>query len=288
MENILEIKNLSKRFRSFELSDLEFALPRGYILGFIGPNGAGKSTTMKLIMNLIKRDNGDIKVLGMDNREQEVEIKNKIGFVYDENYFYEEATIKRMESLLSRFYKNWERDTFYEYLNRFKLDPKKKIKELSRGLKTKFALAVAFSHQAELLLMDEPTAGLDPLVRSELLDILLEFIRDENKGVVFSTHITSDLDKVADYIALINEGKLVAYQTRDELLESYRVVKGDLHSLQRLDKKLLTGLKSNSYGFEALIGADKISSLNSQEELLLERPVLEDIMVFMARGHSYV
>lgn len=197
MEKILEIKNVSKQYDDFSLKNINISLDRGYVMGFIGPNGAGKSTTIKLIMNLIKKDSGQIKVFGLDHEKDEMKIKEKIGFVYDENHFYEELTVHEMKNMIRPFYKRWDEKLFAKYVKEFKLPIKKTIKHLSKGMKMKFSLAVALSHHAELLIMDEPTSGLDPLIRSELLDILRILIEDENKAVFFSTHITSDLEKIA-------------------------------------------------------------------------------------------
>jgi ABC-2 type transport system ATP-binding protein len=207
MAPVLEVTNLKKKFKDFTLKNINFTLEKGYIMGFIGPNGAGKSTTIKLIMNLLKKDDGEIKIFGLDNIKYEKEVKNRIGFVFDENYYYEELTVMEMKSVIAPFYKNWNDSIFNKYIKEFSLPPKTKIKELSKGMKMKLSIAVALSHDAELLIMDEPTSGLDPIIRSELLDILTFLIQDENKSVFFSTHITSDLDKIADYITFINNGK---------------------------------------------------------------------------------
>src|SRR6056297_3152098 len=182
MVPILEIMNLKKEFEGFTLKDISLTLDRGFIMGFIGPNGAGKSTTIKLIMNLINKDGGEIKLFGKDNIKNEIEVKNKIGFVLDENHFYEDLTLTEMKNIVAPFYKRWNENAFDNYLKDFDLPSKKKIKELSKGMKMKFSLAIALSHNAELLIMDEPTSGLDPVIRSELLDILSDLMQDENKS----------------------------------------------------------------------------------------------------------
>lgn len=226
MEHILEIKGLNKSYNDFSLKDVNFDLDRGYIMGFIGPNGAGKSTTIRLIMNLIKRNSGNIKVFGLDNIQNEKEIKQKIGFVYDENYFYEDLTLVEMKNIIAPFYKYWDEKTFKKYIVDFDLPKKKKIKELSKGMKIKYSLALALSHGAELIIMDEPTSGLDPVFRSEMLEILCSVLQDERKSIFFSTHITSDLEKVADYITFINKGKIIFSEPKDDILENYAIVKG--------------------------------------------------------------
>ncbi|ACO83416.1 ABC transporter ATP-binding protein [Clostridium botulinum] len=285
MNKILEVKNLKKEYKDFSVENISFQLDRGYIMGFIGPNGAGKSTTIKLIMNLIKKDAGDIKIFGMDNVRYEKEVKEKVGFVYDENYFYDHVNIETMKKIIAPFYKEWSDETFSKYLRTFNLDPKKKIKNLSKGMKMKFSLALALSHNAELIIMDEPTAGLDPVFRREILDILYDLIQDENKSVFFSTHITTDLEKIADYITFINKGKLVFSQNKDEIMEKYNLVKGGLDFLNEETKKYFVGINKNSFGFEGLTtSANIIREITQKGEIIIEKPSLEDIMVYTVRG----
>lgn len=284
MDNILEVKGLRKNYKEFALQDINFALEKGYIMGFIGPNGAGKSTTIKLVMNLIKRDAGSIKVFGLDNINEEKAIKEKIGFVYDETYFYEELTIGEMKSIIAPFYKQWDEGVFRKHLKDFGLPVNKKIKTLSKGMKTKFALALALSHHAQLIIMDEPTSGLDPIFRNEILDILRDLIQDENKAVLFSTHITTDLDKVADYITFINNGQIVFSQAKDTVIDSYCVVKGSKEFLAEDVKQHFVGIRENSYGFEALAKDPvQVRSL-FKGDVIIERPSLEDIMLYTVRG----
>lgn len=288
MSNILEIAGLRKNYKDFSLKDIGFSFERGYIMGFIGPNGAGKSTTIKLIMNLLKKDAGKIKVFGMDNIQHEKEIKNRIGFVYDENYFYEELTILEMKSIIAPFYKRWDEKGFKKYIKEFNLPSDKKIKELSKGMKMKFSLAIALSHDAELLIMDEPTSGLDPVIRSELMDILSSVIQDEDKGVFFSTHITSDLDRIADYITFINNGEIVFSTQKDELMEGYGIVKGGKELLDKDMKKYFVGVRENKFGFEALTPDKKEIKRVFGNKVVLEKPTLDDIMVYYTRGERNV
>lgn len=286
MENILEIKNLNKSYKDFSLKNVSFSLKPGYIMGFIGPNGAGKSTTIKLIMNLIKKESGTINVLGKDNIKYEKEIKSKIGFVYDENYYYEDLTITEMKNMVAPFYKSWDNSTYEKYVKYFALPSNKKIKELSKGMKMKFSLAIALSHKAELIIMDEPTAGLDPVFRSELLDILCEIIQDENVSIFFSTHITNDLEKIADYITFINRGQIVFSETKDRVLEDYAVVKGKNELLDADTRKEFVAVRENSFGFEAL--TNKAASIRRlfKQNAIIERATLEDIMVYTVRGNA--
>lgn len=283
MSAILEVDNLRKEYRDFNLN-VSFSLERGYLMGFIGPNGAGKSTTIKLIMNLLKKDSGAIKVFGLDNVKNEIEIKQRIGFVYDQNYYYDELTVEEMKGINSRFYADWDDELYRSYLKIFDLDPRKKIKELSKGMQMKFSLIMALSHHAELIIMDEPTSGLDPIVRRELLQILSEILQNENKGILLSTHITSDLDKIADYITFINQGRIVESTTRDFLLENYGVVRGKKELLMQTDKGLLIGVKENEFGFEALVKDKARAREIFGDKIIIDKPTLEDIMYYQIDG----
>lgn len=280
----MEVKNLRKEYKEFVLKDISFSLNTGYIMGFIGPNGAGKSTTIKLIMNLVKKSGGEIKVAGLDNLKYEKQVKEIIGFVYDENYFYEDLSLMEMKSILSPFYKEWDDSLFSKYIKDFGLPANKKIKELSKGMKMKFSLAIALSHNARLILMDEPTSGLDPVFRSEILDILYSLIQDEGKSIFFSTHITKDLEKIADYITFINNGEIIFSRPKDDVMENYGIVKGGLELLDRDTRKEFIGIRENSYGFEALTNnIDRIKKL-FRGNVLIEKPSLDDIMVFTVKG----
>ncbi|HEY5563222.1 MAG TPA: ABC transporter ATP-binding protein [Clostridiaceae bacterium] len=285
MDNILEIKDLTKSYKNFTLDNLAFNIPRGSVMGFIGPNGSGKSTTIKLIMNLIKRDSGDINVFGLDNLKHNKEIKQKIGFVYDENYFYEELNIMEMRNILRPFYKNWDDNVFEQYIKDFELPKKNKIKSFSKGMKIKLSLALALCHNAELIIMDEPTSGLDPVFRSELLDILYNIIQDDNVSILFSTHITTDLEKIADYITFINKGKLVFTKTKDEIVENYGLVKGSKELLDNDTRQEFISIKESNFGFEALT-KDIIKARNIfKDNCIIEKASLEDIMVYTVRGN---
>lgn len=283
MGKILEIKNLTKRYKDFSLDNINLSLDKGYIMGFIGQNGAGKSTTIKLIMNLIKKDSGSIKIFGLDNHKHEKKIKERIGFVYDTNHYYEDLSIRNMKKIISPFYKNWDDKAFLKYMKDFDLDPKKKIKKLSKGMKTKFSLALALSHKAEFIIMDEPTAGLDPVFRREILEILQDLIQDENKSVFFSTHITTDLEKIADYITFLDKGSIVFSKSKDEILENYGVVKGGIELLKNPMTKSIIGINKNSYGFEGLTSDVENIRYKLGEEVILEKATLEDIMFYTSK-----
>jgi len=284
MDYILEVEKLRKEFKNFTLDNISFKLEPGYIMGFIGPNGAGKSTTIKLIMNLLKKDGGSIKIFGKDHVKYEKEIKNRIGFVYDENYYYEDLTINSMKSIVASFYSNWDDNQFNKYMKEFDFNPKAKIKTLSKGMKMKFSLAVALSHNADFIIMDEPTSGLDPVFRREILDILYSVIQDERRSILFSTHITTDLEKIADYITFINKGKIVFSQSKDEILQNYAIVKGGLDILDQDKRREFIGLRETKVGFEALTdNMDKMRRMFGNK-VLIERATLEDIMVYSVRG----
>lgn len=283
MTSILEIKGLCKEFKGFSLKGIDLTLDKGYIMGFIGPNGAGKSTTIKLIMNLIKKDAGEIRIFGKDHVIDEQEVKNRIGFVLDENYFYEELTVDEMKWVLAPLYRSWDEKAFKKYVKKFQLPGNRKIKDLSKGMKMKFSLAIALSHNAELLIMDEPTSGLDPLVRSELLDIMTETIQDENKAVFFSTHITSDLEKTADFITMIDQGEIVFSMPKDDLINNYGLAKGGKGLLDSDSKESFIGLKENQFGFEGLVKDKNKIKRTYGDKILLEKPTLEDIMLYHAR-----
>jgi ABC-2 type transport system ATP-binding protein len=286
MPDVLKVDGLRKIYGEFELSGISFSLPPGYIMGFIGANGAGKTTTIKLIMNLIDKDGGTVEVLGRDHIQEERTVKDKIGFVYDNAGYYDELTMEQMKRIIARYYTHWDENTYREYLKRLGLPENKKIGDLSKGMRMKYALALALSHHAELLLMDEPTSGLDPVIRSELLGVLQEVIEDGKCSVFFSTHITSDLDKVADYVVMIHEGKMVFNDTKDHLLEHYRLVKGSKRHMERLGGSRLIGTDRQAHGFSALVSDGPAAAKAAGEGLILEKPTLEDMMLYHVRDAS--
>jgi len=281
MEKLLEIKNLSRSYSNFKLDDVNFNLEKGYIMGFIGPNGAGKTTTIKLIMNLIKRNSGEIKVFGLDNLHDEKEIKKRIGFVYDECNFYDNLSLKDNAKMIADFYDKWNWSEFDKYMVMFELDKKQKIKELSKGMKTKFAIATALSHDAELLIMDEPTSGLDPVSRQEIINILQEYIEDGNKSIIFSTHIISDIEKMADYITFINKGKIVFSEEKTKVEDEYRIVKGGLDILDSDIQNNCIEIKKNKFGFSGLTLNSSLLREKYGENIMIDKPSIEDIMLYM-------
>ncbi len=283
MENILEVKNINKSYKNFTMENLSLKLPKGFIMGIIGENGAGKTTLIKLIMNLVKRDSGDIEVFGMDNLKFEREVKERIGFVYDQCYYYDHMTIEENSKMVSRLYRKWDEKIFDRYLNKFSLNKKQKLKELSKGMKMKFSLSIALSHGAELIIMDEPTAGLDPIVRVEVLEELQKLMEDENIGIIISTHITSDLEKIADYITFIKAGKIIFSKSKDKIFDEYKVIKGDKALLTRDTEMLFKGISKNNYGFEGV--TNKVDEVKRAlgARVIVEKASLEDIMVLYGK-----
>lgn len=274
---MLKVENLNKKYTSFTLKDVSFHLPKGYIMGFIGMNGAGKTTALKSILNIVKPDSGNVTILDKDMYTNEVELKQEIGFMLGTVDYYSKSTVKLVSEVYGRFYSRWDDKLFKNYLNRFSIDENKKICELSGGMKAKLGIAMALSHDAKLIILDEPTSGLDPIARDELLDFFHEIVEDGDKSILFSTHITSDLDKCADYIIFIRKGQLVAYDTKDNLIENHILIKGKLTELTEDLKMRMVGYKVNSYGFSGLIVKDQ---LNKSDNFQTEIPNLEDLMVY--------
>ncbi len=276
--NVLEVTGLCKSYRDFALKDITFSVPEGCIAGFIGVNGAGKTTTLKSVLGLVRPAAGQIRVFGLDMAGNEREIKDRIGVVFDDGLFYMELTIKEMKNVLAPAYSSWSEQDFARWLDRFGLSPRQKISELSKGMRMKFALALALSHKAELLLMDEPTSGLDPLIREEFLHVLTDYMEQGGKGVLFSTHITSDLDKVADMLIMIDRGRIAFQEEKDALMDAYRIIKGDPAMLDEETRQLFLKLEENTFGFTGITKeADRI--LERMPGALSERAAVEDIML---------
>lgn len=286
MNAVLEVKNLNKAYENFSLKDVTFSLNQDCITGFIGTNGSGKTTTIKAILGLVLKDSGKINFFEKDIDKHERKFKNKIGVVLDEGYFYDELTLKEMKNVIAPSYTEWDEQVFLKYIKRFNLNLGQKISTLSKGMRMKFAVALALSHHADLLIMDEPTSGLDPLVRSELIDILLDFMKEPGKSVFFSTHITSDLDKIADMIILIDDGQILIEEEKDALVETHALVKGDNQLINNQTKKLFLNLSQTNYGFEGI--THKIDDVcRLMPGVLMERPTIEDIMLSYIGGNNY-
>ncbi|MED9993252.1 MAG: ABC transporter ATP-binding protein [Oscillospiraceae bacterium] len=278
--NAIEIKGLEKRYDGFQLGSFDLTLPSGCIMGLVGENGAGKSTTIKLIMNAIGRDAGEISVLGVDNRSAEFrDVKEDIGVVLDEAYFPEVMSARNVGKVMALTYKNWDAAAFEGYLKKFSLAPDKIFKDYSRGMRMKLAIAAALSHGAKLLILDEATSGLDPMARDELLDIFNDFTRDENCSILLSSHIVSDLEKICDYIAFLHRGRLVLCEEKDRLLEEYALVRTPEERLRELPEESVISRRASGYGTEALVLRGGIPAA-----IPTEHTSLEDIILFLAKG----
>lgn len=278
----IEINNLNKSFENFSLKNINLKLPEGYILGYVGQNGAGKTTTIKLIMDQLKRDSGEITVFGKSYEEDEITFKNTIGYVVDECYFPGEFKVKDVSDTMNSFYTSFDNQKFNTYIDKWELPKTKKVKEFSKGMKMKLMFASVLSRKTKLLVLDEPTSGLDPVFRSEVLELLQEYIEDGKKSVIFSTHIMSDLEKIADYLYFIDKGKIVFNDTIDNILESYLLIKGGLEDLTVSLKTKLIGYKKSSIGFEGLIHSKDSHYVG--KGLLVENPSVDNIVVFYING----
>lgn len=281
---VLELRGVCKSYPGFSLRDVSFTLPRGYIMGLIGPNGAGKTTLVKSILGLVRPNGGEIRVFGLHPREHGAEIRARIGFVHESPTFYEGLTVQRAGALLGSFYPRWDEEAFTEVAREFDLPPNKRLKALSQGMRTRFALAVALSHGADLLLLDEASSGLDPAFRREMLDRLSGVIEGGEASVLFSSHITSDLDRIADYITFLREGQVHFSLTKDEVLEGHVLVKGDLRLLDDGLRKLLTGIVIGEYGFVGL--TDRPGEVGAKREgggLIMDPATLEDVVYYTGR-----
>lgn len=279
VENAIEIKNLSKSYKGFSLQDVSFNVPCGCVTGFIGQNGAGKSTTIRSILNMLRRDGGEIKVFGADNLEEEYLIKENIGVVFDDIGFHAKLKPKHIDKILKGMYKEWDSEVFFSYLDKLGLPLNKKVGEYSRGMQMKLQIATALSHHAKLLIMDEPTGGLDPIVRNEILDIFMEFIQDSEHTVFLSSHIITDLERIADYIVFINKGKILLSEDKNTIAERHGILKCTEEQFATVDRKDVIGHRKSSFGVEALVG-DYEGCKAKYKDMLCEKTTLEEIMLF--------
>ncbi len=283
MEYAIEIKDVTKNYENFTLDHIQLNVPKGCIMGLIGENGAGKSTLIKSILNLIKNDGGEVKIYGKTMGIEEVETKEWIGVVFDESYFHDYLMVKDIKKIMKRIYKQWDDACFEHYVEVFGLPEQKRIKTFSRGMKMKLSMAVALSHHAKLLILDEATSGLDPVVRDEILDIFLEFIQDEEHTILVSSHITSDLDKIADYITFLHEGKIIFCKEKDELLNQYGILRCGEEDYQKLDQKHVIGVRKNHFGYEVMV-----DNRPEMEEIWgpdhVDATSIEEIMLFLIKG----
>ena len=275
MTDSIEIKNLCKSFPGFQLKNVSFNVPAGSIVGFIGENGAGKSTTIKAILSLLKKDGGEIKVLGEDSEGLSPALKEKNGVVFDSIPFPPSLNAKQLSKVLAGIYRTWDSNVFFGFLNKFGLPLKLKIKDYSKGMEMRLSIAAALSHNPDVLVLDEPTGGLDPVMRSEILDLLLEFIQQENHSVLMSTHITSDLEQIADYICFIHGGEIVFFEERNEMTEKYRIIKCGDEELSAIDKEDIIGIHKGKFCNEILT-----ASSEKYPNLTADKASIEEIMVY--------
>ena len=279
MSDVLKLENVTKRYPDFTLDNVSFSVPKGCICGFIGQNGAGKTTTIQLILDIIKKDGGTIEVMGQSMEENGVALKEEIGVVYDEMGFHEFMTPNEINTMMKHIYKNWQQDAFFDYLKRFSLPRNKRCGAFSRGMRMKLQIAVALSHNAQLLIMDEPTSGLDPIVRNEMLQIFQEFVMDENHTILLSSHITGDLERIADMVVFIDHGKIVLSGNKDEILETHGLIKCKKEEVECIDKEDIISVRKSGFGAEVLV-ANKEKCSKKYEKMVMENIALEDIMIF--------
>lgn len=278
-ENAIEICDLTKKYDGFTLDNVTFSVPKGSIMGFIGQNGAGKTTTIKAILNIISKDSGYIKIFGMDNVQNELEIKENLAVVFDELPIHDTLNVKNVNIIMRDIFKKWNEKTFFDYVERFGLPVKKKIGQFSKGMKMKLQIAVALSHDAKLLVMDEATTGLDPVVRSEILDIFLEYLQDENNSILMSSHITSDLEKIADSVTFIDRGKILLTGYKDEILESHGLIKCTREEYENIDKADFISARISDFGVSVMVDDFK-NAQRKYPQYIAEKTTLEEIMLY--------
>ena len=284
-ENAIEIDGLTVRYDGFTLDNISFNVPKGSIMGFIGQNGAGKTTTIKALLNIIKRDAGTIKLLGLDNITDEVAIKQQIAAVFDELPFHDQLNARQLDIILRDVFSEWDSEVYRSYLERLQLPVKKKIGQFSKGMKMKLQIATALSHNAKLLIMDEATTGLDPVVRNEILDIFLEYLQDENHSILMSSHITTDLEKVADSVTFIDKGKLLISGYKDDILESHGVIKCTKADYKEIAPEDIISARLTDFGAEVMVN-EKAMCRKKYSGLTMDDTTLEEIMVFYVNAHK--
>ena len=286
MSNVIEIKKLKKRYdNNFELGEINLDIPTGYVIGLIGENGAGKTTLIKSILNIINTDTGKIKIFNKDSKEYDYLIKEDIGVVLDDMFFPEILTANDINSIMKDIYKNWDKELFYKYLNDFKLPSNKRIKALSKGMRKKLEIATSLAHHPKLLILDEPTSGLDPIIRDDILDLFLDFIKDEEHTILFSTHITSDLEHIADEIIFIDNGKIILNKSKDELLDNYGILKCDIESFNKIYKEDIISYRKNKYNYEILV-SDKNKMKKKYKDYIIDKITLDELMILIVKGEK--
>ncbi len=285
MENAIVVRDVTKRYKEFTLDHVSFQVPQGSIVGFVGENGAGKSTTIRAILDLIRLEDGEVEVFGLSKKEREDPAwKEQVGVVFDGGHIPQYMNAVETGRMMKGIYRQWDQEAYEGYLKRFHLSGKKKYKDFSRGMKMKLSLAAALSHHASLLVLDECTSGLDPIVRDEILDIFLEFIQEENHSILISSHIISDLEKVADYIVFIHEGRICFEEEKDYLLENYGIAHVAKEQAGRLPKSLVCGQRNSHFGCDVLV-RDRREAKRLEPEMVIDPASIEEIMLYMVKYH---
>ena len=283
MDAILQVEDLTKHYPGFTLDHVSFSIPKGTIMGLIGENGSGKSTTIKSILGLTKKDGGTISILGTQEQDIDFGVRNKIGVVFDGNNYPEKMTPKQLSHFLSNIYTSWDEEKYFSMLARFSLPSNKKIKTFSCGMKMKLAIVAALSQNPELLIMDEPTSGLDPVMRDDILDVFLEFVQDENHSIMMSSHITTDLEKVADYITFIHQGKVIFSKKKDELRYHFDIIRCGASVFDQIDKKEVLAYRKTDYQWDVLV-ADKEKAKRKYKNVVVDDATIDDIMLLYVKG----
>lgn len=285
MENNIEVRQMTKTYPAFRLDRVDLCVPKGSIVGLIGENGAGKTTLIKGMLGLIHPEEGEVLIFGKDTQTSMKEIKKDIGVVLDGSFFMELLKVQAIDTVMKGIYDKWDTALFYDYLERFGIDPSKKIKELSKGMQKKLEILTALSHHPKLLILDEPTSGLDPVVRNEILDIFQDFILDEECSILLSTHITSDLEHIADYLAFIDNGHMIFFETRDKFLDSYGILKCDQQQFERLEPSDVIRYRKNRYNYEVLV-SDRHVIRRTYRDAVIEKITIENLMLLYIKGEE--
>ena len=285
IKNVVELKDVTKDYGDFKLDQVSFTVPEGSVCGFIGQNGAGKTTTIKLMLDVIKADQGEIRLFGENIEKDSARLREDIGVVFDEMGFHEFMTGRDINIMMKNIYKNWDEDVFFDYLKRFSLPSRKQCGDFSRGMRMKLQIAVALSHHAKLLIMDEPTSGLDPIVRNEMLQIFREFVIEEDHTILLSSHITGDLEKLADEVVFINAGKIVLAGNKDDILEKHGLLKCKKSELEKISEPLIVNVQPGTFGVEVLVN-DRKACEKLYPQMVIEPATLEDIMLFYVNKDS--
>ena len=287
MNAILEVQGITKQYKKsdFSLKDVSFSVPGGAIMGFVGENGAGKTTTIGCILNTLVKDGGTIKIFGKEMTDEAVDIRDDIGVVYDKNAFPNHLTAVKVASIMRHLYSKWDDELFKDYLHKFKLPEKKKIKTFSRGMTMKLAVAAALSHRPKLLILDEATAGLDPVVRDDILDVFLDFVQDENKSILLSSHITSDLEKVADYITFIHDGSIIFCEEKDALKYNFGIMRCTAAQFEQIDKEDILAYRKHDYQIDVLV-ANREAATKKYRDIVMDNVSIEEIMLMFVKGEK--